>query len=196
MKVIREVILLLFVINGLILVSERVEAQSRIRCESQDDTRAYCRIPGGWSSEVRFSRQLSKSQCREGVSWGIDRHEIWVDRGCRAEFEVFSRPVGGRPQPDHGWNHSNGGSSHQEWRDIARAREDIQRDRQALERDRAQLDRERQEFERERLRFYEEKRSSDRCPSGYKPGRCTDKQRRNGCKDFRTSSGLGCMGFR
>jgi hypothetical protein len=196
MKIIQRIFASLCLLSGLFLVSESVEAQARIRCESEDGSREYCRIPGGWSSEVRFSRQLSKSECREGISWGIDRHEIWVDRGCRAEFEVFSRSSGGRPQPDRGWNPPSSGSSNQDWREITRAREALQRDRQALERDRAQLDRERRDFEKERARFYEEQRGQDRCPSGYKPGRCTDKQRRNGCKDFRTSSGLGCMGFR
>jgi hypothetical protein len=46
---------------------------------------------------VRLRRQLSREACVEGVSWGFDRERIWVDKGCRAEFEV-----GGAPQTTGG----------------------------------------------------------------------------------------------
>jgi hypothetical protein len=46
---------------------------------------------------VRLRRQLSREACVEGVSWGFDRERIWVDKGCRAEFEV-----GGEPAPTGG----------------------------------------------------------------------------------------------
>jgi hypothetical protein len=46
---------------------------------------------------VRLRRQLSREACVEGVSWGFDRERIWVDEGCRAEFEV-----GGAPQATGG----------------------------------------------------------------------------------------------
>ncbi len=46
---------------------------------------------------VRLRRQLSRDACVEGVSWGFDRERIWVDKGCRAEFEV-----GGAPEPSGG----------------------------------------------------------------------------------------------
>jgi hypothetical protein len=46
---------------------------------------------------VRLRRQLSREACVEGVSWGFDRERIWVDKGCRAEFEV-----GGAPQATGG----------------------------------------------------------------------------------------------
>ena len=37
---------------------------------------------------VILRRQISNAECRQGYSWGFDRRGIWVDRGCRADFEV------------------------------------------------------------------------------------------------------------
>jgi hypothetical protein len=36
-------------------------------------------------------RQRSGSPCIEGRTWGRDRSGVWVDRGCRADFEVVRR---------------------------------------------------------------------------------------------------------
>ena len=33
-------------------------------------------------------RKLSDAPCIQGRTWGYDRNRIWVDRGCRALFEV------------------------------------------------------------------------------------------------------------
>ncbi len=54
-------------------------------CESRDNRRRQCPAQGRY---VKFVRQLSRSQCIEGQSYGIDRNGVWVDQGCRAEFEV------------------------------------------------------------------------------------------------------------
>ena len=35
-------------------------------------------------------KQRSDSSCRQGYSWGYDRRGIWVDHGCRADFQVSS----------------------------------------------------------------------------------------------------------
>ncbi len=58
-----------------------------VLCESLDGRRAYCDAPtrGG----VRMARQLSRNDCYEGQTWGYDQRGIWVDRGCRAEFELI-----------------------------------------------------------------------------------------------------------
>jgi hypothetical protein len=40
------------------------------------------------SGGVRLSRQLSSQGCWQNDTWGYDRNRIWVDRGCRAEFQV------------------------------------------------------------------------------------------------------------
>lgn len=62
---------------------------TRFKLESVDGKRKSRRIDtrGG----VRLIRQLSDSDCREGRSWGYNAREVWVDDGCRAEFEVFKR---------------------------------------------------------------------------------------------------------
>jgi hypothetical protein len=79
--------------------SERPSGRT-VTVESRNQERYYYRIStrGG----VRLFRQISRDACVEGVSWGFDRDGIWVDKGCRAEFEVGS-------SSSSGW--SGGGSS-------------------------------------------------------------------------------------
>ena len=59
---------------------------STITCSSNNGRRADCSADtrGG----VRLVRQISGSPCTQGSTWGYDARGIWVDRGCRAEFEV------------------------------------------------------------------------------------------------------------
>src|SRR6185369_12894298 len=66
-------------------------ADSRIVCESRNYQYAYCRADVR-SSRVSMVNELSRGRlCREGYGWGTDRRGIWVDRGCRAEFEIRDR---------------------------------------------------------------------------------------------------------
>jgi hypothetical protein len=60
-----------------------------IYCPSDDMRRKYCPIPtqGG----ARIIRQRSDADCIYGRTWGYDARGIWVDRGCRADFEVGIR---------------------------------------------------------------------------------------------------------
>ena len=55
-----------------------------LRCESKGDRRQVC--PAEIAGEVRLVRQLSRASCVG--HWGYDEKGIWVDDGCRAEFEV------------------------------------------------------------------------------------------------------------
>jgi uncharacterized protein YegP (UPF0339 family) len=57
-----------------------------ISCNSDDMRRHYCEVDtrGG----VRLIKQNSNAACIVDRSWGYDRRGIWVDRGCRADFEV------------------------------------------------------------------------------------------------------------
>jgi hypothetical protein len=57
-----------------------------VRCESRNNRRETCRADtrGG----VRLVRQLSSQQCREGRTWGTRSNEIWVDNGCRGDFQL------------------------------------------------------------------------------------------------------------
>jgi hypothetical protein len=47
---------------------------------------------------VRLANQISRSACIEGRTWGYTYDSIWVDQGCRANFEVFTRDF---HQPPH-----------------------------------------------------------------------------------------------
>ena len=58
-----------------------------VRCESHDGRQAYCPLPG--RGRARLVNQLSRSECREGYSWGQDRRGVWVSNGCRAEFAIY-----------------------------------------------------------------------------------------------------------
>lgn len=76
----------------------------------------------------------------------------------------------------------------------------LYRERRELDRERERLDRERREMDRrydhrDEPRHQRPTRSNDvveHCPSGWKPGRCSDRDRKKGCKDKRMPLGLGC----
>jgi len=57
-----------------------------LRCESNDGRIRHC--DADTRSGVRLLRQLSKADCREGQTWGVDRGGVWVREGCRAEFAL------------------------------------------------------------------------------------------------------------
>lgn len=69
----------------------------QFRCESIDNRQRYCNADtrGG----VRLLRQLSKSPCVQGRTWGYDRNGVWVSNGCRAEFQAGR---GGGYDPGYG----------------------------------------------------------------------------------------------
>lgn len=70
------------------LVMPAVPAEAgrgRIICESRNRNFNECRVRT--DNNVRLVRQLSRDECRRNRSWGFDNNRIWVDRGCRAEFE-------------------------------------------------------------------------------------------------------------
>ena len=61
-------------------------AERTIRCDSNNYRYQYCRADT--ANHVKLERQHSTARCREGDSWGYDRHGVWVDRGCGADFRV------------------------------------------------------------------------------------------------------------
>jgi hypothetical protein len=67
---------------------------TRVSCSSDDMRRHTC--PADTRSGVRMVRQRSDAKCIEGRTWGYDNRGIWVDHGCRAEFEL-GRVVAGNP---------------------------------------------------------------------------------------------------
>ena len=70
-----------------------------IRCESKGGRRD-CSFDEP-IYRARLVRQLSVSSCDEGHDWGYTQHVLWVDHGCRADFEVAFRRYeeGGRGFP-------------------------------------------------------------------------------------------------
>jgi hypothetical protein len=58
---------------------------AQVTCESTGNQHVEC--PMDTRGEVRVVRQLSHSPCTQGVSWGLSKHAVWVERGCRAVFQ-------------------------------------------------------------------------------------------------------------
>jgi len=76
-------------IGGALITPPIAHAQDRhdtITCSSTNGRRATC--GADTSRGVTLLRELRGSHCEEGFSWGYNRREIWVDRGCRAEFSL------------------------------------------------------------------------------------------------------------
>jgi hypothetical protein len=57
-----------------------------VSCSSDDMHKHYC--PADTHGGVQLVKQHSDSSCRQGHSWGYDHRGIWVDHGCRADFQV------------------------------------------------------------------------------------------------------------
>lgn len=74
---------------GFFCQANPAEAETRITCESRQGRYNFCNVNtrGG----VRFIRQISNTQCRQGVNWDYEQDGIWVNRGCSAEFAVRDR---------------------------------------------------------------------------------------------------------
>ena len=68
-----------------------------VRCESTDQRYRRCRADtdGG----VQLYRQLSKNACRYRETWGYDRRGVWVDQGCRGDFQLHAGRSGGDGAP-------------------------------------------------------------------------------------------------
>jgi len=71
-------------------------------------------------------------------------------------------------------------------------------ERRELERERERVEHERRRLEEERNRVYippAPSRHDEHCPPGFSPSerKCTKDERKRGCRDVRTSSGLGCV---
>jgi len=73
-------------LGGSLLFAAAAAQASTITCESRKNSYQAC--PVDTKGGVRLSRQLSAQGCWQNDTWGFDRHQIWVDRGCRAEFQV------------------------------------------------------------------------------------------------------------
>ncbi|MCQ4163811.1 DUF3011 domain-containing protein [Tahibacter harae] len=68
----------------LFLLGPAAALADEVTCESKDSRQVECDLDT--RGEVRLVRQLSKSPCVEGESWGLFKHSIWVKDGCRGVF--------------------------------------------------------------------------------------------------------------
>lgn len=85
----------------------KTNAQDRreqtLTCESRHNRYQSCAISDP-QSEVVMVEEFGRARCVRGETWGNDANGIWVDRGCRARFQV-------NPRRDNGpsWWHSRQG---------------------------------------------------------------------------------------
>lgn len=77
-----------------------------VRCESSDGRYRQCNVSVSRGGDARLVRKLSRTECIEGTTWGVNRMGIWVDKGCRGEFALDSQRRGDdryRPYPGNGY---------------------------------------------------------------------------------------------
>jgi hypothetical protein len=56
-----------------------------VTCSSDDNRQHVCGWDRRWGRPY-LVRQLSKTRCVEGRTWGYDGRGLWVDDGCRGQF--------------------------------------------------------------------------------------------------------------
>ncbi|GAA0905325.1 hypothetical protein GCM10009552_11570 [Rothia nasimurium] len=59
-----------------------------LSCASYENAYRRCEVDGRLL-KVRLRERLSVSECEYGRSWGWSRHSVWVDKGCRADFDIL-----------------------------------------------------------------------------------------------------------
>jgi len=64
-------------------------AAALVYCPSDDMGRNFCSV--NTLDGVFIIRQRSEADCVYNRTWGYNRQYIWVDRGCRADFEIVDR---------------------------------------------------------------------------------------------------------
>jgi len=95
----------LFTLLLVFLLAPFARSQSSVvTCSSGDMRYHTCNV--GPNRGIRLVRQRSDARCIEGRTYGVRGQQIWVDRGCRADFEVFFAGRGGR---DHEGFRDEGG---------------------------------------------------------------------------------------
>lgn len=75
-----------FGLQGSALNAAPTPQEARVACASNDMRRHSC--PADTRGGVRLIKQRSEAKCILNQTWGYDAHGIWVDHGCRAEFDL------------------------------------------------------------------------------------------------------------
>jgi Protein of unknown function (DUF3011) len=96
----------LLLVAPVVLVLTCIPATAqRFNCSSNGQYQE-CEIPGhGNPHDLRIVRQYSQQPCVEGRTWGRHGNRVWVDQGCRADFELGREEGGDR---DHDRDHQGG----------------------------------------------------------------------------------------
>ena len=121
-------------IAATLATAQSARAQATITCASQDYQRSNC--PIDTSNGVKLVKQLSKRSCNG--NWGYGTGFVWVDEGCRAQFQAieppnYSQPATGTPQNDQAAQPETGAGGAIVERKITCASEDYQRQTCPLE---------------------------------------------------------------
>lgn len=69
-----------------------------VTCESTGEQQVSCDL--NTRGNVEIVRQLSRTRCVEGKNWGLSRHSVWVNGGCRAVFRNVSSVTTPAPAGD------------------------------------------------------------------------------------------------
>ena len=69
-----------------------------VTCESTDEQQVSCDL--NTRGNVEIVRQLSHTRCEEGKNWGLSRHSVWGNGGCRAVFRNVSSVTTPAPAGD------------------------------------------------------------------------------------------------
>jgi hypothetical protein len=73
------------------------QIRERIQCASNHQGYTTCQTDVNQITSIQLVRQLSSAPCQLGNSFGYGQNYVWVDRGCRGDFEVTG--WGGGPGP-------------------------------------------------------------------------------------------------
>ena len=81
---------------GARLAAAQLGEGQNVTCESSGRL-VRCQAALTWRG-ARLVRQVSNAPCLQGETWGFERNAIWVDDGCRGEFEVVLADGGRRAE--------------------------------------------------------------------------------------------------
>jgi Protein of unknown function (DUF3011) len=91
------------VIAAVVLFGSLAFSQSVFTCSSDDMGLHTCRV--GPNQGIQFLRQRSDSACVAGRTYGINRDGVWVNNGCRADFQVMQNGYNNGQYSQQGaWN--------------------------------------------------------------------------------------------
>jgi hypothetical protein len=120
---------------------------------------------------------------------------------CPASDPYPSHPGYDDPYYGGGYGRDDDYYRRRRWEEKQRREErNLDRERERLERERRELEEERERHEREDRNHHGGSISPppprvEHCPSGFSPSerKCTNEERRKGCRDMRLSNGMGCV---